>query len=296
MGANTKIEWADHTLNWWTGCEPVSPGCAHCYAESWAKRAGRNFGERRLTSAAIHALPQKWQREAASFRVQHGRRQRVFVNSLSDWADNQVPVQYRTSLLAAIALAPDVDFLLLTKRIGNVKRWLDAGQITLPPNVWIGISVVDQAELDRDLLKLLTIPAPVRFLSIEPMLAPISFADRVTNIDPRKPRVYESVLKLLDWVIVGGESGTGARPFNLHWARTIIAQCDAAGTACFIKQLGANPIYAAGGSIESEGEGFRLSVASIEVETDIELNDRKGGDWTEWPPDLRIREFPRGAR
>jgi protein gp37 len=294
MGENTAIEWADHTLNWWTGCEAISPGCEHCYAATWAKRAGRVFSERRLTSASIHALPAKWQREAAEFRKLHGRRQRVFVNSLADWADNQVPQDWRISLLRAIREAPDVDFLLLTKRIGNVHRMLeraltDGHMLTSRdsawpwPNIWIGISVVNQEEADRDIPKLLDLPAAVRFLSCEPLL------------DELRLQRYLDVDQPLDWVIVGGESGPGARAFNLKWARDIARQCKLFGTACFVKQLGANPIYQAGRSVKSEGPGFRLSVTELQIDTDIALIDRKGGDWSEWPPDLRIREFPRSA-
>lgn len=278
MGENTKIEWCDHSWNFWTGCEPVSPACAHCYAASWAKRAGRVFAERRLTTESNRRLPMKWQCEAKAFADQHGRRQRVFVNSLADWADNQVPDEWRISLFEAIATAPDVDFLLLTKRIGNAARMLPVMDSTKPgyrpwnrkwpwPNVWIGATVANQEEANRDLPKLLRIAARVRFLSCEPQLGPIDLREAHFNRE-RLPRV--------DWVIVGGESGSKARPFVLGHAKDIVRQCREAGVAVFMKQAGSNPV---------NREGERCP----------HIKSRKGDDPAEWPEELRVREFPRGA-
>lgn len=189
MAENTAIEWADHTFNPWTGCTKVSPGCDHCYAEAWAKRSGTvRWGAsepRRRTTAANWRLPIKWNAQAE----REGRRFRVFCSSLADVFDNAVPEAWRVDMLRLIAETPNLDWLLLTKRIGNAYTmmveafragWPGHGGLwdrwpELFRNVWLGATVVDQAEADRDVPKLLAVPARVRFLSIEPMLGPISF-------------------------------------------------------------------------------------------------------------------------
>jgi protein gp37 len=144
---------------------------------------------------------------------------------------------------------------VLTKRIGNVLEMLPDNWGAGYPNVWLLVSV-DQAGLERDVPKLLAIPAVVHGLSIEPQLAPVHLG---------------SFARRLHWVINGGESGAGARPFRLEWARSLVAECRSAGTAIFIQKLGRNPLEG--------GQRLRLS-------------DYAGGDWSEWPADLRIRQFP----
>lgn len=231
MVENTKIEWATHTLNWWTGCEHVSPACAHCYAEAWAKRAGRDFAERRLTSQTIHNLPYKWERAARAT----GDRPHVFVNSLSDFFDNKVPDEWRSSFFEVAGACPRVTFMLLTKRIGNAARMLPADAATVFPNVWVGATVVTQEEADRDIPKLLRVNAAIRFLSIEPMLAPI-------NLDswPESGcgRNWLDGEPSIDWVIAGGESGPRARPVNPNWIRSLRDQCEANYVDFFFKQWG----------------------------------------------------------
>ncbi|HEY0684684.1 MAG TPA: phage Gp37/Gp68 family protein [Steroidobacter sp.] len=256
MAENTKIEWADHTLNWWTGCEHISPACDHCYAETWAKRAGRNFAERKLTTDATRRKALKWEANAAAFEREHGRRQRVFVNSLADVFDNKVPQEWRDSLFDMIRATPSLDYLLLTKRIGNAKRMLPADWGSGYPNVWMGSTVVTQEEADRDIPKLLALPARVRFLSIEPMLGQISLDHEWLECErfEHSPDCNDDLCALaagendcagkvveyprIDWVIAGGESSSKARPSHPEWFRALRDQCGAAGVAFFFKQWG----------------------------------------------------------
>ena len=279
MAENTKIEWTDHTFNPWIGCTKVSPGCDHCYAENLMDtRMGvaswRPGAERVRTKEANWKMPLRWNAQADAFMAQHGRRQRVFCASLADVFDNAVDPQWRADLFELIAATPNLDWLLLTKRIGNVGNMLP-----VPfdfdrhfPNVWIGATIVNQAEADRDIPKLLQVPARVRFLSMEPLLGPVnlrSLPHGEGEIDCLKPDTWEDLIEQwrgtseswiedfedwfsvnlsdgltgpmhagIDWVIVGGESGPGARPMHPDWARSLRDQCDAAGVPFLFKQWG----------------------------------------------------------
>lgn len=234
MAENSKIEWTDHTFNPWVGCTKVSPACDHCYAESWAKRAGQSHlwnGERRRTTPANWRQPLKWNAQAEK----EGRRARVFCASLADIFDNEVPHEWRTDLFRLIYATPHLDWLLLTKRIGNVPKALTVlGDDAMPPNVWLGATVVTQAEVDRDVPKLIVAPARVRFLSCEPLIEEISFAGRW--VDHPNPAMHENWLERIDWVIVGGESGSKARPMAQQWVESIREQCAAFDVAFFMKQ------------------------------------------------------------
>ena len=262
VAENTAIEWCDHTFNPWVGCTKVSPGCDHCYAEARAKRGGKAAGvtwggERRRTSTASWRKPLQWQAKAAAFQAEHGRRQRVFCASLADVFDNEVAQYWRTALFSLIHETPDLDWLLLTKRIGNADRMLhnDAPKgcsLVGAPNVWIGATVVNQAEADRDIPKLLATPASVRFLSIEPMLGPIDLRPWFIGCDHGSrpgPGGVGGVMcvdcggvghncQRLHWVICGGESGPHARPMHPDWARSLRDQCAAAGVPFLFKQWG----------------------------------------------------------
>lgn len=233
MAENTAIEWCDHTFNPWTGCTKVGPGCDHCYAEAWAKRSGTvqwGSGEpRRRTTPANWRKPLQWEAGHTDFLTLHNRRQRVFCASLADVFDNEVPVQWRVDLFRLIAATPNLDWLLLTKRIGNAQPMMRevaqrcGGGEQPMENVWLGATVVNQAEADRDIPKLGAVPARVRFLSIEPMLGAIHLGALVYGVD---------------WVICGGESGPGARPMHPDWARDLRDQCAAAGVPFLFKQWG----------------------------------------------------------
>jgi len=260
MSENTKIEWCDHTFNPWEGCQKVGPGCDNCYAEARNARFGGgaavNWGPgapRRRTSPANWRKPLAWNAAHAEFFAKHGRRQRVFCASLADVFDNSVDPAWRRDLFDLVELTPNLNWLLLTKRIGNVFEmvartrshdWL-AGR----DNVWLGATVVNQAEADRDIPKLLATPARVRFLSMEPLLGPVDLTAVHYTTSPgyfgdalqwhhqphcsRNER-YPSV----DWVIAGGESGRGARPMHPEWARSLRDQCEAAGVPFLFKQWG----------------------------------------------------------
>jgi protein gp37 len=223
MGKTSKIEWTDATFNPWVGCTKVSPGCDHCYAEGWAKRSGLvKWGEtRRRTSPATWKEPLTLEREAAAAGV----RKRVFCASLADVFDNQVPDEWREDLFRLILRTPHLDWLLLTKRIGNVKAMLPADWGDGFPNVWLGISIVNQEEADRDIAKLLKIPARIRFLSCEPLLEAVDLTRWLVD----GPRTIE-------WVICGGESGAHARPMQIEWALTMKEDCRREGVAFFMKQ------------------------------------------------------------
>ena len=285
MAENSKIEWCDHTFNPWEGCQKVGPGCDNCYAETrnarFAGGAAINWGPgapRRRTSASNWANPLKWNREAKlqhdaweGFKAQHPaltdedliakgfikpRRPRVFCASLADVFDNAVGPQWRADLFALIQKTPYLDWLLLTKRIGNVTPMLAAMahgndpdlrllDMMPLPNVWIGATIVNQVEADRDIPKLLDVPARVRFLSMEPLLGPVDLTGEWLTAKlgayPFKGLASEHrtrLVDLLDWVIVGGESGPGARPMHPDWARSLRDQCRAAGVPYLFKQWG----------------------------------------------------------
>lgn len=267
MAENTKIEWAHHTFNPWEGCQKVGPGCDHCYAEARnARFAGGqavNWGPgapRRRTSASNWQQPIKWNAEAERM----GIRYRVFCASLADVFDNEVDPQWRDDLFDLIAKTPNLDWLLLTKRIGNVGNMLPVpfDFDRLYPNVLIGATIVNQAEADRDIPKLLQVPAAKRFLSMEPLLGPVDLT-RIPMRDTcaseccgnwrldvlkgasycgeaeRDPRdEIDEAESRIDWVIVGGESGHHARPMHPDWARSLRDQCQAAGVPFLFKQWG----------------------------------------------------------
>lgn len=281
MAENTKIEWTDHTFNPWIGCTKVGPGCDHCYAENLMDtRMGVAVwgpGNPRVrTKEANWKMPLRWNAQADAFMAQHGRRQRVFCASLADVFDNEVPVQWRRDLFDLIAATPNLDWLLLTKRIGNAQRlyaeaYLDSAR-PWPENVWLGATIVDQAEADRDIPKLLNVPAAKRFLSMEPLLGAVNLQSMEIGegeLDALKADTWEQEIDrwrdtdedwieqfedwygvnlsdgltgpmhaTIDWVIVGGESGPGARPMHPDWARSLRDQCEAAGVPFLFKQWG----------------------------------------------------------
>lgn len=299
MTENTKIEWAHHTMNFWTGCEPVSPGCAGCYAETWAKRAGRVFAERKRTTPANWRQPFKWDTRAKA----EAAPARVFTNSLADFFDNKVPEEWRAEAFAVIRATPHLHWLVLTKRIGNalsmIERAADwhfdhgdrnvAGWLTdwyrhrvAPANVWLGATVVNQAEVGRDIPKLLKVPARVRFLSCEPLLEQVFIGDALATGD-------------LHWVIVGGESGPKSRPFHVEWSRTLVAQCQFFGARAFVKQFGAVPYDLACRSHDWPGRSSKDASREMDGSLRVVLADRKGGDLSEWPIGLRVRQFPEVA-
>jgi protein gp37 len=220
MGELSKIEWTDHTFNPWIGCQKVSPGCDHCYAEAMMDhRYGRvkwgPHGERVRTSLANWRKPLQWNRSAKA----EGKRYRVFCASLADWLDNKVPKQWREDLAVVIEETPHLDWLLLTKRIENFQKLSPWHDDAVPSNVWLGTTCENQETYNRRWTILSAIPAAVRFISYEPALGPL---------EPwGKP----------DWIICGGESGPGARMMQPEWALDVMAYCAVADIAFFMKQM-----------------------------------------------------------
>jgi protein gp37 len=284
----TTIEWTDFTFNCWWGCAPVGPGCDHCYAEVLAARFGVAWGPgaaRRFFGDKHWAEPLAWDRAAKKA----GKRARVFCLSMGDVFDNEVEQAVRERLWALIRATPNLDWLLLTKRIGNAPKMLPGNWREGYPNAWLGISIVNQDEADRDIPKLLNTPAAVRFVSYEPALGPVHF-DRAW-FDNQGESEFD-VLPTINWLIVGGESGPKARPFDLALARSVVKQCKAAGVAVFVKQLGAHIIT---DGMSGPGRHWPRSTGLFDTGKGNfrkHLCDRKGGDPAEWPEDIRIRQFP----
>lgn len=244
MTQNTKIEWADHTFNPWWGCTKISPACDNCYAAALDKRTGGDHWganqPRKRTSAKNWLEPVKWNKQADAFFSEHGRRQRVFCASMADVFDNEIEPQWRYELFALIDATPNLDWLLLTKRIGNANKMIFEASTKdqIPANIWLGATICNQEEANRDIPKLLAVPAAKRFLSIEPMLGAINldepFNRKHWGFDPD----WEGPKTDIDWVIVGGESGHGARPMHPDWAQSLRDQCVAAGVPFLFKQWG----------------------------------------------------------
>lgn len=248
MAENSTIEWTDHTFNPWEGCQKVGPGCDHCYAETRNARFGGgvagNWGPgapRRRTSVSNWRKPLRWQANAEMFLVAHGRRQRVFCASLADVFDNAVDPTWRADLFELIRATPDLDWLLLTKRIGNVAVMAESAG-GMPANVWLGATIVNQAEANRDIPKLLVTQGPcMRFLSMEPLLGPVKvWTPAIADAAEAMPgaRDKDGDIHGLDWIIVGGESGPGARPMHPDWARGLRDQCAFAEVPFLFKQWG----------------------------------------------------------
>lgn len=173
------------------------------------------------------------------------------------------------------------------------------------PNVWLGVSVEDQQRAEERLPKLLELPAALRFVSYEPALGPVDFSatsagDALSEGDECDGNDAScelcSGLGRINWLIVGGESGPSARPFDIAWARSAVTQCKDAGVAVFVKQLGARPLESRRNSVEintrTKNAKLHLKIFEASYEGPLVLNDSKGGDMKEWPADLRVREFP----
>ena len=214
MATTSSIEWTEMTWNPVTGCRKVSQGCKHCYAERMAKRLHamgsdryRNGFEPTLHEDLID-LPKHWKKP----RI-------IFVNSMSDLFQEEVPDDFIRRVFDTMRDCPQHTFQILTKRSDRLR---DLGpSLSWPKNVWMGVSVENDRVVER-IRHLALVPAKVRFLSCEPLIGPLT----------RLP------LKNIHWVIVGGESGPGARPMNPIWVESLHEQCSRAGVAFFFKQWG----------------------------------------------------------
>lgn len=277
MSDASTIEWTDATWNVVTGCTKVSPGCDHCYAETFAERwrgtPGHHFenGFDLTLRPERLELPLKWKKP-----------RRIFVNSMSDLFHSGVPEDFIAKVWTVMEATPQHTYQILTKRHARLRSVVRRIAWRLPtteerragqhghrayvqasellnehlgpprvlPNVWLGVSVEDQQRADLRIPALLETPAAVRFISAEPLLGPVDLSQWMGALncgcgsEPGGPFTGCSAgcMELapggLDWVIVGGESGHGARPMHPGWARTLRDQCTGAGVPFFFKQFG----------------------------------------------------------
>jgi protein gp37 len=214
MAQTSTIEWTEATWNPVTGCNKISPGCKFCYAERMAYRL-QAMGQERYRNAFEVTL----QPDALEVPLRWRAPRVIFVNSMSDLFHKDVPPEYIKQVFAVMQQAPQHTFQVLTKRPERVAEL--GSELPWPTNVWMGTSI-ESIDYVWRVRALKDVPAKTRFLSVEPLLGPI----------PRLP------LKGIHWVIVGGESGPGARPMKVEWARQIRDQCIAKGVPFFFKQWG----------------------------------------------------------
>ncbi|RWO90879.1 phage Gp37/Gp68 family protein [Mesorhizobium sp.] len=317
MADHSSIEWTDATWNPIVGCSILTPGCTHCYAMGMAARIeamtaalqakgqtgaphydgttrkvnGNAVWTGKLAMAPDHILtePLSWKKP-----------RRIFVNSMGDLFHEDVPDEWIDKAFAVMAIAHHHTFQVLTKRASRMRSYLidpawDArvSKATLAirgnewdevfvqpalPNVWLGVSAERQQEADARIPDLLATPAAIRFVSAEPLLGPINILDAMwAGDDPASSHLSESI----DWIIVGGESGPGARPMHPAWARSIRDQCQASGTAFFFKQWGewrpSTPELAAG----NPRSGWRCLAAHPHVPRAHELYPEAGAEFIE---------------
>ena len=310
MAEESGIAWTRSTFNPWIGCTKVGPGCDHCYAENqdsrkrWGGVAHWGPGVARMrTGAGNWAGPVKWNKQAPSseFAGRPGFWP-VFCASLADVFDNEVDPAWRQDLWGLVLATPNLSWLLVTKRVGNVARMVPAEWMAdgFPANVRLLITVVDQEEADRDVPKLLALPCR-NGISYEPALGPVDWwpwlcphahvdwsrgrkrkeptvVERKAVIDLLRTSYYQMGGRLIEWIIVGGESAQGApaRPFHLDWGRSTVRQGRMAGVPVFVKQIGSRA----------------QSSPEEAVQYGQMMRDRAGADPAEWPLDLRVREFP----
>jgi protein gp37 len=307
-------------------CELASPGCQNCYSQRQNRWTGTGLPFVRRSRDEVEVfLDEKILTAPLGWREP----KKIFVCANTDLFGEWVPDEWIDRVFAVMALAPQHAFQVLTKRARRMREWFErtasgadretvvyesepgfsekGGRVFWPgwplPNVWLGVSAEDQQRLDARAWELLAAPAAVRFVSAEPLIGPIDFDGDVYtgngylrgwHTEPAHgrhdanglcadcPQPVQVQNPKLDWVIVGGESGPGARPMDIAWARDIMRQCREAGVACFVKQLGVKPHW---------------PQAPEECQIDwLRLKDRKGGDPSEWPEDLRVREFPKEVR
>lgn len=271
-----------------TFCTRISPGCKHCYASTINKRFGTG-AEYEVPDLEDHEFfiderilnePLKRKKPATIFV---GDMFDLFHEAISLQEGNDDPLTGPNvaRVFDVMVRCPQHTFQLLTKRAENMKLFMECadnaeyrkdfpGVPFPPPNIWFGTSVESQKYADERIPLLLQTPAAVRFLSVEPLLEKV---DLQTNRNYLKG-IQDGYQPPIDWVIVGGESGPGARPFNLSWAESLLKQCKAAEVPFFMKQLGSVPTW--------PEKNIAVMIPA----------DRKGGDMSEWPEHLRVREFP----
>lgn len=319
MGDKSAIEWTEATWNPWQGCHKVSPGCKHCYMYREKKQYGQN------PAVVIRSKPHTF-----SMPLRLKDPARVFTCSWSDFFIEEAD-GWRDEAWEIIRSTPHLTYQVLTKRPERMAGRLPwhrrlehtAGVSFVTedpwPNVWLGVSVEDQATADERIPLLLQTPAAVRWVSYEPALGPVDLSAldggggyRYNALCAGPPFGHYEGGTRVDWIVVGGESGPGARPFDLAWTRQTIEQGRAAGVPVFVKQLGGQPrgwcrwrSHRDSPPAWLDKDGVLPSISGqpahdlCHAHEDSwwsctwRLRDRKGGDPQEWPSDLRVREYPR---
>lgn len=302
--STTNIQWTDVTDNifhvkgggWW--CRMISPGCAHCYAAKINQNSFYGGNKLPYSGAAPEMvldaeLCRSWERMT--------KPKKHFVASMTDIFGEWVHEENVFYFLDAMHRAPRQTFQLLTKRAevmkGHILKWLDSRDLAeVPSHMWLGVSVEDQQRADERIPILMSIPAVVRFLSVEPLLGPVDLWDaRYANPGGGLTGAVTSWGHGISWVIIGGESGTNARPCNVDWILPIVKECKAADVACFVKQLGQNAVYTAA-NLELHPSAITDPRHFIKLHGSKHhpnpLKDKKGGEMSEWPADLQVRQFP----
>jgi protein gp37 len=296
MSDQSKIEWTEATWNPVRGCTKISPGCKNCYAETFAERWRGIPGHPYEQGFDLRLVPEKL---GDPLRWQKPRR--IFVNSMSDLFHEDVPFDYIDKAFAVMAVCKRHTFQVLTKRVDRMRKYIQSAdgreiKFDIPgiklnrepfdwplPNVWLGFSAENQKYFDERAIH----AAPLMrdgwlvWVSAEPLLGPIKMQHEYDAY-----RIMRNWLcdKGIRWVVVGGESGHGARPCDLDWIRSIVGQCERAKVACFVKQLGAEPIQFCG-QVQH----------GLDCRVPLKLVHSKGGDMSEWPADLRVRQYPEAA-
>jgi protein gp37 len=268
MADKSKIEWTDATWNPVNGCTVLSPGCTNCYAMKQAHRFPPRQGLTRKTNGGMVWTGEVRFNEAVLDQPLRWRRARmIFVCAHGDLFHESVPDEWIDRVFAVMAHRPQHTFQVLTKRSARMREYLEklagageadllrrgfsiplCGRAIFPlTQVWLGVSVEDQARADERIPDLLATPAAVRWLSCEPLLGPVdltriepphcTWLDALEGREHIGPAVVEADAKL-DWIVAGGESGPGSRPMHPDWARSLRDQCAAAGVPFFFKQWG----------------------------------------------------------
>ena len=222
MGLNSGVDWTDHTWNPWQGCRKVSPGCAHCYMYRDKARYGQDPATVMRSKPATFNAPLKWKDPA-----------RVFVCSWSDFFIEDAD-PWREEAWEIMRRTPHLTYMLLTKRPENILTRLPAGWPL--PNVWLGVTAENHEQACSRIYHLLLIPAPCRFVSVEPMLGPVDMVEAV-GLAMLDLDMLGSSDQGIHWVICGGESGPDAREMTPEWAAEIKRQCKEAGVPFFMKQM-----------------------------------------------------------
>lgn len=279
----TPIEWCDFTSNpvkarqRTTGkvgwhCVKISTGCAHCYAEKINARFGTGLPYNREASAKVDLFASVKELKAIEKRQKPTR---IFMGDMTDLFQEDVTFEMLDAIMQTVFVCPQHTFIFLTKRAQRMHDYFQSVYMRIGHiqwNVWGMVSVENQETADERIPWLIKTPLFVRGLSVEPLLAPIDLA---------LESQYRN--RLLHWTIVGGEIGPGSRPCDIVDVRDIVDQCQSQHIPVFVKQLGAKPV----------GDwGETAASPSWDKDGAWRLKSRKGADPSEWPEDLRVREFP----